>query len=312
MRHLIRAGLILSAITLLAGPAEAQAGGRYYAETGHTLDARFVDFFEEHGGVEILGYPITDVFVDPENGYPIQYLENARLEYARQGQEAVIRMPVLGELLGGWDAPLPSRQSAASGCRYFPESGHRACFAFLDFFDQHGGLPLFGYPISEFKLENGRVVQYFQGFRLDWHPEASDGRQVQVAPLGGEHFEVMGYDLNLLKSNPPQDMQQYRVLELRPQVSVWKPVVRGSDSQRVFVVIRDQNLMPVQGASVTLNVRFADHARVLVMPRSDAAGISQVDLAFEHQPPGRSVTLEVLVSYADLQVSTRDSFLVWW
>jgi len=315
MRPLIRAGLVLSAITMLASPAWAQAGGRYYPETGHTLDSRFAFYFDEHGGVEILGYPITDVFVDPENGYPIQYFENARLEQVRQGAEDVVRMPVLGELLGGWDAPISSSQApvgAASGCRYFPESGHRVCFAILDFFEQHGGSQLFGYPISEFKLENGRVVQYFQSFRLDWHPEASSGNQIQVASLGRTHFESMGYDPNLLKSNPPEDMILYRVLELRPQVSVWKPVVQSSDSQRVFVVVRDQNLLPVQGAGVTLNVMLADQERILIMPRSDAAGISQVSLEFANQPPGRSVTLQILVSFGDLQIITQDSFLVWW
>jgi hypothetical protein len=304
--------LVVLALGVLGAPAWAQSGGRYYPETGHTLDARFIAFFDEHGAEEILGYPITDVFVDPENGYPAQYCENARLEQVRQGVEVVVRMPVLGELLGGWDAPLAPRPRAASGCRYFPESGHQVCFAFLDFFDRHGGLELFGYPISEFKFENGRVVQYFQGFRLDWYPEASDGRQVRIAALGRVHFDAMGYDPNLLESNPPPDIQQYRVLELRPQASVWKPVTLSSDTQRIFVVVRDQNLMPVQGAGVTLNVIFDDHERVLVMPRSDAAGISQIDLGFQGQPPGRRVTFEALVTYLDLQVSTRDSFLIWW
>jgi hypothetical protein len=312
MKGLVRAVLILCTLSMLAGPAWAQAGGRYYPETGHTLDARFIAFFDAHGGVEILGYPITDVFVDPENGFPIQYTENARLEQVRQGAETVIRMPVLGELLGGWQAPLTSGGAPSSGCQFYPESGHRICYAFLDFFNQHGGSELFGYPISEFTLESGRVVQYFQRFRLDWYPEASDGRQVRVAPLGAAHFDVMGYDPNLLKSNPPEDMVQYRVLELRPQVSIWKPVVQSSDAQRVFVVVRDQNLMPVQDAWVTLNVKFADYERVLVMPSTDTGGVSQVDLEFEGQPPGMTISLEVLVSNGELQVSTRDSFLVWW
>lgn len=315
MKRLIRAGWMLCALSILAGSAWAQAGGRYYPETGHTLDARFVASFDAHGGVEILGYPITDVFVDPENGYPIQYTQNARFEQVRQGAEATIRLPVLGELLGGWESPLSSGQEpvgTSSGCRYYPESGHRICFAFLDYFDQHGGSEIFGYPISEFKFENGRVVQYFQRFRLDWHPEAAQERQVQVAPLGRMHFDAMGYDPNLLKSNPPEDMDQYRILELRPLISIWKPVTESSDTQRVFVAVRDQNLMPVQGAWVTLNVKFVDQDRVLVMPPTDAAGVSQVDLDFENQPPGRMVVLEVLVSNGEIQVSTRDSFLVWW
>jgi hypothetical protein len=315
MRRWIPIGLIVLVMVLHPGSASGQEGGRYYPETGHTLDGRFVSFFDSHGGVEILGYPITDVFVDPEQGYPIQYLENARLEWVRQGDAVGVRMPVLGELLGGWDAPLSGSSAtigSSSGCRYFHESGHRICFAFLDFFNQHGGAELFGYPISEFKIENGRVVQYFQGFRLDWHPEAPGGIQVQVAPLGLEHFEIMGYDPNLLKSHPPEDMGEYRLIELRSQISLTKPVVQSDDWQRVFVVVRDQNLMPVQNASVTLEVQFADQERVLVLPQSGAAGISSVRIEFEDQPPGSSVTLEVLVVKDGLETITRDSFLVWW
>jgi hypothetical protein len=57
---------------------------------------------------------------------------------------------------------------------------------------------------------------------------------------------------------------------------------------------------------------LADQERILIMPRSDAAGISQVSLDFVNQSPGRSVTLQILVSFGDLQIITQDSFLVWW
>ena len=155
-------------------------------------------------------------------------------------------------------------------------------------------------------------MQYFQRFRLDWHPEASAGLQVQVAPLGIKHFEIMGYDPNLLRSNPPEDIGEYRLIELRSQISVTKPVVQSSDWQRIFVVVRDQNLIPVHEASVTLNIKFPDQERILVLPPSDAAGISSASFEFQNQPPGRSVTLEVLVAKDGLEIITRDSFLVWW
>ncbi len=61
-------------------PVHAQENGRYFPETGHTIDGQFVRFFDLQGGLEILGYPITDAFVDPRSGWLIQYFQNARME----------------------------------------------------------------------------------------------------------------------------------------------------------------------------------------------------------------------------------------
>ncbi|HMK07860.1 MAG TPA: hypothetical protein VK449_02410, partial [Anaerolineales bacterium] len=181
-------------------PAAAQEeGGRYYSETGHTLDGRFVGFFDDHGGSAILGFPITDSFVDPASGWRIQYLENARLELAPEaGSGRVgVRLAALGEALGGWQAPLDAAEipgAADANCRYYAESGHSVCHAFLSFYQAHGGPDSFGYPISEFQLVGDRIVQYFQAIRLDWYPETPSGEPVRVAPLGRQHFDQMGYD----------------------------------------------------------------------------------------------------------------------
>jgi hypothetical protein len=51
---------------------------RYFAETGHTTEFSFLRFFNENGGVESFGYPITEVFT--ENGRRVQYLQYARME----------------------------------------------------------------------------------------------------------------------------------------------------------------------------------------------------------------------------------------
>lgn len=49
---------------------------------------------------------------------------------------------------------------------YFSETGHIITHMFLSNFDAHGGVDLFGYPISEMLLENQKVVQYFQRLKL--------------------------------------------------------------------------------------------------------------------------------------------------
>lgn len=307
--------ILIIGVLLVARPVGAQSGGRYYPETGHTLDSLFVDYFDAHGGLELLGYPITDSFIDPLSGQLVQYLQNTRLELVREGESTSVHLPSMGELLGGWDNPLEAGEiptESEEGCKYYPESGHAVCYAFLEFYVGHGGPPVLGYPISEFKLQNGRLVQYFQGFRLDWDPDEIAGEQVRVAPLGRAHFEQMGYDRSLLRARPQDGMIQYRVVELQPRVSVWKPIVRPSDSQRVYVSVTDQNFSPVRGAGVTLILHLADQERMMIMPTTDQQGVSQLEFEFQEGTPGANVTMEVWVIYGELLASSRDSYRVWW
>src|SRR3990172_7916814 len=315
MKRLAHLSLLILA---LAVPAYAQTDdGRYYSETGHTLDSRFMAFFDSHGAVEILGYPITDAFIDPSSGWMVQYTENTRLELVPQGGSGAVgvRLGALGEALGGWEPPLTAEQiptSADATCRYFPESGHAVCHAFLDFFDRMGGAGLFGFPISEFKLEADRIVQYFQGFRLDWHPEDPAGRTVRVAALGRQHFDRSGYDLTLLRPNLPLDMVLYQVLELWPRASVARPLAPADGEQIISVAVPDHNSNPVPQASILLTVHLADEDRLLLMPSTDSSGVSQITVRYAGQPRGTVVELEFLVARGALQAETRDSFRIWW
>lgn len=303
---------------MAAWPASAQEeGGRYYPQTGHILGAAFIGFFDAHGGPDLLGYPIADPFVDPESGLLVQYTENGRLELVPReaGEGDQVRLSSLGEALGGWEPAAAGGQGPVgenAGCRYFPESGHNVCHAFLEFYEANGGPLLFGYPISEFTLEEDRIVQYFQGFRLDWYPEEAAHGRVRVAPLGLLHFETMGYDPALLRPRLPDDMLLYQVTELRPRASVWQSVAGASGAQQVYLVVRDQNAHPIARAATLLIAHFPEHARAVVMPLTDENGTSQVTLVYENQVPGTTVDLEFWVVLGDLQSVTRDSFRIWW
>ena len=70
--------------------------------------------------------------------------------------------------------------------QYFPETGHTVRGEFLDYFNQHGGLRIFGYPITEQFTLNGRTVQYFQRARLDLYPENQASQRVRLGLLGEE------------------------------------------------------------------------------------------------------------------------------
>jgi hypothetical protein len=80
---------LLACAGALSETAFAQeAAGRYFSETGHTLDPRFVPFFDDHGAEAVLGYPITDSFVDPASGWRSQERAKARLVLAAQSGSA--------------------------------------------------------------------------------------------------------------------------------------------------------------------------------------------------------------------------------
>lgn len=52
-------------------------------------------------------------------------------------------------------------------CREFPETGYQICHDCLAFWNDFGGLPIFGYPISNEMTEEGTVVQYFERARFE-------------------------------------------------------------------------------------------------------------------------------------------------
>ncbi len=54
---------------------------------------------------------------------------------------------------------------------WFRETSHTLGFAFRDFYESHGGLSMFGYPLTEVFREDGRPVQYFERARLEWHAD---------------------------------------------------------------------------------------------------------------------------------------------
>ncbi len=180
-RTTILAGLAISLFAALSQPHRAQAwqvGGPqsvYFPLTGHHLDNRFgfLDYWRAHGQVMRFGYPLTEVI--EEHGRPVQYFERARMEYHAEfaGTSSSVLLGLLGRArAGGEEFPI----GPAGPGRLFPETGYTVIGKFLQFWNKHGGLPVFGYPISESYVEpapDGQemVVQWFERARLEYHPE---------------------------------------------------------------------------------------------------------------------------------------------
>lgn len=79
----------------------------------------------------------------------------------------------------------PATAAASPNARFYAATGHSVGGAFLTFFDRYGGLRIFGYPLSDEVIEDGRPVQYFERQRFEYHKElAGTPNEVQLSRLG--------------------------------------------------------------------------------------------------------------------------------
>jgi len=172
---------------------------RYYDQTGHNLAFGFRNYFDTHGGLDAFGYPRTEEMV--ENGFTVQYFQRARFEYHPElaGTPYEVELGLLGDAITADRRPFPLGTPFESSAehRWYPETGHGLHFAFLRYFDTHGGLDAFGYPISEELYgENGwpYAVQYFQRARFEYHPEyAGTPYEVELGLVGDELLAQRGW-----------------------------------------------------------------------------------------------------------------------
>src|SRR6185312_11019452 len=106
------------------------------------------------------GYPLINEM--QQDGTTVQYFERARFEW--HPGAAPDNYDVLLGLLG--DELTVSRRAAGErafqstaptdtgDCTYFAQTGHNLCGPFAAYWNDFGGLALYGYPISEAVTEN--------------------------------------------------------------------------------------------------------------------------------------------------------------
>ncbi len=179
---------------------QAQAESRLFPETGHTLKGKFLAYWNAHGGLAQLGYPISDETPDVSdtNGktYTTQYLERAVLEL--HPENAGTPFEVQGSLIGVFAyhgkypslGGAPGQMASSSNALQFKETGKSLGGAFRTYWETHGGLAQQGYPISnEFQEKNDLngqtyTVQYFERAVMELHPENRVPFNVLLSQLG--------------------------------------------------------------------------------------------------------------------------------
>ncbi len=163
---------LLNSAELYGGPAAPEC----FPQTGQCMGELFGAYWQAHGGLAINGYPISSEFqekLEDGNTYTVQYFERVRMEFhARNAPPFDVLLGQFGRRIHPADPPVPP----LPGATYFAPTGHNVSGAFLTYWQAHGALAQFGYPLSETfpeQLEDGNTytVQYFERARFEQHPE---------------------------------------------------------------------------------------------------------------------------------------------
>ncbi len=156
---------------------------------GHSVAAPFLRYFDAAGGVDVLGKPTEDKHT--EQGLETQRFVKRWLRFQptfKGSQFEIESVPAGGSFSRSGEyqplqvvAPVPRADVTA----YFGPTGHNVQGEFLHYFNENGGLDMFGFPRTEQFTQDGYTVQWFQRAILELHPEASyPALRVQQRPLG--------------------------------------------------------------------------------------------------------------------------------
>ncbi len=278
-----------SDVASAAAPSPTTPNTRYYANVDHSVSGAFLNFYDSYGGVNIFGYPISDVLI--ENNRPVQYFERQRFEYHQEaaGTPYEVQLTLLGK------SAVPINMLSATPANtigynilLFKETQHSVASPFLDYWKANGDIRVFGYPVSEATYQNGLLVQYFERARMEYHPEtAKVGYSVELGLLGKDYLNQHS-DVARAAQTQAMSLEQ-AIAQTAPRVVLSSPGGQGGaqqvTGQRALSSAENDLMIRINGARkaaglapVTLDGRLA----TIALSRSQDMANNQY---FSHTTP---------------------------
>lgn len=141
------------------------------------------------------------------DGYAHEYTYRVPYKYQTLFKQAQQEASAAGRGLwspatcnGDTEQAAGSQTQPQQAQRCFPETGHCIAGRFRQYWEQNGGLPVFGYPIGpaqdELNRDTGQtyLTQWFERNRFELHPENSAPYDVLLGRLGDDRLRQLGSD----------------------------------------------------------------------------------------------------------------------
>jgi hypothetical protein len=183
-----------------------------------TTDGRYIFSIEEHRVGDDLVFDVWAYDLRTDSQFPVSlgtdltftvHTHAGVVTWSRgpQGVADVYAAPI-ADVLPSARRPDPSTTDPA--WRFFPATGHALAWGFKGFWDGSGGLPVFGYPLTEEFSERNpdsgafHTVQYVERQRFEWHPEEQGTPySVLLGRLGAQLLALQGRDWTTFPTADP-------------------------------------------------------------------------------------------------------------
>lgn len=319
MSKIIRRGVITLAVLIFvlipvwAISVAQEREQEYFPQTGHSITGEFYrKYMSAKSPLLVYGYPITDQMRSVDEKY-VQYFQRARFELDEKGEISVtplgkIYYPDRSTGFGVENDPSPTVP-----CRVFKETGFQVCYEFLNFFEQHGGVDQFGFPISnqEFSPDGG-LIQFFENSIFEYRHGTLKGSNITVTELGYDYFDKLGENPRLQDPKRSNSILAEPVLDLDVDAFIHRDISGSKQEPILYVIVSDQKRSALEKASIEFRVKYPDgNDENFIMEPTNRYGFSSLAFPVRNSEPGR-VEVQVYVTYADLQKETSTSFHIWY
>lgn len=256
-------------------------------------------------GLSFVGLTLSEPYRAPDGKLEVIF-ENLVLAAQDEGSEKAFARPIV-EMLGIQPQSMVECQPSELEACLPGEGGmgHNVPLYFEEYISQHGGLDLFGYPITEvFLVENGIYRQCFTNMCIDFNVNAPEGERLKPVPLGKTYQERYSkfwekeFEDNI-------DGVQIRVWEK-------EAVVASGQPQEIHVKILEDET-PLVNREPVLTVTLPDgKERVFHFPPTDENGESFFSLPAISGPNGTLIPYDVcLTGISRKTLCVGDHYLIW-
>jgi hypothetical protein len=280
----------------------------YFPNTGYWIGGKIKEYYHSiYDAEEIIGCPISEEYYDETSGLQTQYFEKAILKiYSTSAGDEYVGMSRLGAYYYVPGEKLEISQ--IGGCKLFEGSPNKVCFEFLEFYEQHGGVDIFGLPISEFELSDGWIVQYFENSRIEWKPNVDGENNVVVSNLGALNFysqNSLAKEQKTISNNIPIQIDSISI-----SVTPGSPTVQIGDDLEIYITVVDQLLKPVEEALLVYSIYYPDGSEYQYFPGSTSGiGINISEVIIKSEICGNA-KIVVAAGYGDIMNEAENSIKI--
>jgi hypothetical protein len=273
-----------------------------------SLDPTFVPFVRKLG-TDFTGFAISEAYLS-QDGMWKQVFENVVLVANGPNIPSTVRLAMLSKELKILTEPLRASSGAADVYFYAVDGnlGYDVPWHFWDYIQNHGGVDIFGPPITHYAafIKPQSHHQCFVNLCL-MDEVTGDGRvSTRPEPLGYAYKQLQ-YEKELVKAGRAsfEWAVTMRVWELYPVIS--------SNLEQVIGVSVSNNEAPLTNVSPKLTLTLMDGTkRELTMPATDLNGQSTMRLGSIPAENGTLIPYTVCISRFETEkFCVSDTYLIW-